>query len=540
MVSSPRIKKIARLLLLFAVFFIGLFSYPLAVLGLDFSYMPGDLGDARFINYVLEHGYQFILGNRDSFYDAPFFFPAKNVLAMSDNMLGHLPIYSFFRLLHFSREEALQGWWLSLFALNYFISFICFYKYSKNFLGALLVAYLFSFSILNLVQLNYLQINAKFLLPLLFLFYMKWLETKQSKFLNFFLLVFFTQLVFSIYYSVFMIVFIVVLSITHILTTKSIKPFKNLFVQFKTYAYTFLILLVVVAASIFYLLPYLKSADETGVRNYESIQSNIPEFQTYMSAHPASRWTDTIGLGDKYFPHNYWLHEYFPGIFYYLTLLSIVLLLIIKPKLILSYHLKLMTISFLLLFFISLKWSNNFSPLKYFYDIQFFAPIAFVSRIIFMLDVLFLFIMVQVLSKLFFTTNNYLKGSLYIACFAFIFFDNQLSNSDAIVRIPKQNILNRYKQLEKIIGNKDLKDKKAVAIVYEDSLKIKFNFILDAMLISQTYNLNCINGYSSNAPKYANKFWTKPTRTELNNWCKINSLDSSRVLVIDCPFLELN
>jgi hypothetical protein len=539
MTFSPRIKQIVGLLILFTVFFIGLLSYPLTVLGLDFSYMPGDLGDARFINYVLENGYQFILGNRNSFYDAPFFFPAKNVLAMSDNMVGHLPIYSFFRLLHFSREDALQGWWLTLFTLNYFISFTCFYKLSKNFMGALLVAYLFSFSILNLVQLNYLQINAKFLLPVLFLFYMKWLETKQSKLLSFFLLVFFAQVLLSIYYAIFMIVFILVLSMIHILITKSFKPFKDIFVQFRTYRFTSLILLAVVAASIFYLSHYMKAANETGVRNYENIQGSIPEFQTYFSAHPASRWSDNIGLGDKHFPNNYWLHEYFPGVFYYLILLAMLLLLIMKPKLILNYRLKLVSITFLILFFISLKWPNNFSPLKYLYDIQFFAPIAFVSRIIFVLDVLVLFMALHLLSRLFSKTNNYLRNGLYLACFAFIFFDNQLVNTDAITRISKYEILDRYKQLEKIIEKKDLKNKKALAIVYEDIHKSEFNFILDAMLISQNHNLNCINGYSSNAPKYADKFWTTPTRKELNNWCRINSLDSAQVLIIDGPFLEL-
>jgi hypothetical protein len=539
MVFSPRIKKIVGLLILVTVFFIGLLSYPLTVLGLNFSYMPGDLGDARFINYVLENGYQFILGNRDSFYDAPFFFPAKNVLAMSDNMVGHLPVYSFFRILHFTREEALQLWWLSLFALNYFISFTCFYTYSKKFLAAILVAYLFSFSILNLVQLNYLQVNAKFLLPLLFLFYMKWLETRQSKFLNFFLLVFFIQVLLSIYYAIFMIVFIVVLSITHLLIAKSLSPFKDLFTHFKTQGFTFLILLIVMVASILYLSPYMKSADESGIRTYESIQSGVPEFQTYFSAHPASRWSDVIGLGDKHFPNLYWLHEYFPGMFYYLILLAVVLLLIIKPKLILGYNLKLVLITFSILFFISLKWPNNFSPLKYLYDIQFFAPISFVSRIIFVYDVLFLFMMLNLFARLFSTKNNYLRNGLFIACCIFIFFDNQLVNTDAISRISKYEILNRYKQLKKIINGRDLKNKKAIAIVYEDSRYSEFNFILDAMLISQTYNLNCINGYSSNAPKYADKFWTTPTRKELNNWCRINNLDSAQVLVIDGPFLEL-
>jgi hypothetical protein len=59
-------------LLLLVCFGIGFYNFPLSLVKTNFSYMPGDLGDARFINFVLEHGYQYLIGNQPSFYDATF------------------------------------------------------------------------------------------------------------------------------------------------------------------------------------------------------------------------------------------------------------------------------------------------------------------------------------------------------------------------------------------------------------------------------------------------------------------------------------
>jgi hypothetical protein len=79
----------------------------------------GDLGDSRFNMYVLEDGYRWLTGLDKSFWSAPFFYPAPNVIAYSDNHLGSLLFYSAFRLLGQGRETAFQLWVVTIFTLNY-------------------------------------------------------------------------------------------------------------------------------------------------------------------------------------------------------------------------------------------------------------------------------------------------------------------------------------------------------------------------------------------------------------------------------------
>ena len=66
-------------------------------MGYDFSRVPGDLGDARFNNYVLEHFYQWISGTVQGYWNAAFFYPYSGTMAFSDTLLGSAPLYALFR-----------------------------------------------------------------------------------------------------------------------------------------------------------------------------------------------------------------------------------------------------------------------------------------------------------------------------------------------------------------------------------------------------------------------------------------------------------
>lgn len=86
-----------------------------------FAFTQSDLGDTRFVNYLLEHSWRWLTrwpGHRD-FWDAPFFYPAKNVLAYSEVMLGAAPFYWPFRLLGIAPDTAFQLWVLTLGVLNF-------------------------------------------------------------------------------------------------------------------------------------------------------------------------------------------------------------------------------------------------------------------------------------------------------------------------------------------------------------------------------------------------------------------------------------
>jgi hypothetical protein len=65
-----------------------------------FTQMQADPIDSRFNNYILEHTHRCITPGPyvGTLWSPAFFYPAKNVLAYSDNLLGSAPIYWLFRL----------------------------------------------------------------------------------------------------------------------------------------------------------------------------------------------------------------------------------------------------------------------------------------------------------------------------------------------------------------------------------------------------------------------------------------------------------
>ena len=144
---------------------------PLGLFGPDRALIPGDLGDARFNNYILEHFHRFITGRTAAYWDAPFMYPWKNVIALSDNLLGTAPVYSAFRSMGLSREGAYQAWILAMFALNYWCCTIALRKWGGNWVLAACAGFIFAFGIHNIGQINNLQTLPKFVAPLTLLFF---------------------------------------------------------------------------------------------------------------------------------------------------------------------------------------------------------------------------------------------------------------------------------------------------------------------------------------------------------------------------------
>ncbi len=83
---------------------------------------PGDLGDGRFNQLVLEHGYQSLRGVYTWSSPAQFF-PATDTLGYSDTHAGTLPIYAALRFLGYSMDHAWQGWFVLVAALNALAAF---------------------------------------------------------------------------------------------------------------------------------------------------------------------------------------------------------------------------------------------------------------------------------------------------------------------------------------------------------------------------------------------------------------------------------
>src|SRR5579871_2971771 len=144
---------------------LGLALVPLRAMGWNLHRIPGDLVDARFNNYVLEHGHHWLTGRERSFWDAPFFLPEPNVIAYSDCHLGTLPLYALFRFAGADRETAFQLWALAQFALNYLCCAWVLRRFGFGRVAATAGAYVFAFGMPVVGQINHLQLAPRFLVP---------------------------------------------------------------------------------------------------------------------------------------------------------------------------------------------------------------------------------------------------------------------------------------------------------------------------------------------------------------------------------------
>jgi hypothetical protein len=86
-----------------------------------FARIQNDLGDSRFVNYLFEHSWLWLLRNphHARFWDPQFFYPAPNVGAYAESMLGSAPFYWSWRAMGFAADTSFQLWLLLVSALNF-------------------------------------------------------------------------------------------------------------------------------------------------------------------------------------------------------------------------------------------------------------------------------------------------------------------------------------------------------------------------------------------------------------------------------------
>src|SRR5512133_579316 len=148
------------------IFFFSLWLIVIRPLGPNLTRMPGDLGDARFNSYTLEHDYRRITGDDSSLWNAPFFYPYSQTLTFSENHFGSMLFYAIFRGLGLDREPAFQAWYLLSFLLNYGAAVFVLHKLKLNPLAIGLGAFFFTFGLPVLGQENHVQLIYRFCIPL--------------------------------------------------------------------------------------------------------------------------------------------------------------------------------------------------------------------------------------------------------------------------------------------------------------------------------------------------------------------------------------
>ncbi len=506
---------------------------PIAVFESNLSKMPGDLGDTRFNNYILEHGHKYLTGKIDNYWDAPFLYPYKNVTALSDNLLGTLPIYSFFRGIGADRETAFQFWLLTLFTLNFIFCFIALNKWSANVILSSVGAYIFAFSIYNLGQLDHVQVFPKFIAPLVIYWFWKFISETKIKYFLFASL----GLIYQFYcgmYLAFMLTYVLLFFGIAYFGIYGRQSWHNKFWNKRSIAY----LSSIVILSVFLLLPlirpYLEVAGSMGMRKFDAAINSIPTFRSYFFSSDASsvwRFLSNHAIGKI---SEWWGHRLFFGATLWLGLIVGVYLVISKRA---SFESRKYIYFLLSAVFLAVIFCLNFNGVtlyKFIFLLPGFSSMRAIDRIINLEVLLFIILFVFSFAKL---QEVFPRVKYFIFVLPVLVVVDNLFDANKVKRFDKQMSQQRIADVKNRI--KDQYDSKYTAIAYMPFLTHVENesdgylhtvaIQLDAMTAAQELNVPCVNSYTGFDPGNYLNFFFDPRDKTLDEWCEFNQYKSSQI-----------
>ncbi len=505
-----------------------LYYFGLNITGIDLSYFPGDNGDARFNNYILEHAYIYCFRGGEHFWNAPFMFPEKNVITYSDNLLGIAPFYIAFRVLCFDREMSFQLLFLFLICLNYLSSFLLLNYVFKKFLPAILGAIVYSTSIALQSQIGHLQTMPRFALPIVILMAMKFVQEPYK-------IKYFFMLALAFVYQIYCGIYLGLLSLMPIFlfVLFSVLYFnKNFIIVIKTKLWWLKILVSVTVNIIFLLIimiPYRDRADALGLNKYEDVVSTIPTILSHFFASKGSLlWVKLENVADDY--TYYWDFKIFAGGVATFSLIAFIVIiiykLIFKQKIEKNYLIFFYVIIFLFLFFLRFE---KLSAYKILYYLPGFGSMRALQRII-NIELLFFAFTTAFLFYFLSEKISEAKKIIFFLLLMFVLFIDNTIDVKHTLRVPKKNSQIKIQQIVERLKH----CKKDVIVSYEPDTLIypSHEYQIDAMLACQTLGLKCINAYTGYSPFGFDSYWREPNEITRTYWLRINKMEFTKCYVL--------
>lgn len=504
------------------VFFFGLWYFCFRILGFGMEYIPGDLGDSRFINYLLEHGYQWSIGNKPSFWNAGFMFPYADSVALSDNMLGTMPFYGFWRLFGVNQETSYQLWWVVICSLNYWSAYYVMKRWFKRWDLAIIAAWIFAFTIFNLGQLNYMQMMIRFMVPIVIYSGVRLVDTSSWKYFAIFALGIVYQFYGVIYTGFFLMYFSAILIGIYAIIQKKYWFFIPLF-QKKQLLYTTITVIVAFLTLGWLMLPYYEMSQVMGTRSYDEVKWYVPVILSYFFSHQSSYFWHILNENCQPDVPVWWIQYTFPGMIPLLALLLI-------PFLWIYWKIRRVQIS-------KLTWAISMAAFIIFvfyvrtYDGQTFYAFLFKlpgmdsMRVINRFMHVELFLIVVLLISL--LTRMPKKWSAIL--FLLVVLDNSFTQ-DNLIRRSKEQIVERRETTIHQIKKAIQPEHEAFAILNdkEDTYITQ----IDGMVASNYIDIPTVNGYSSGCPPEFAPFFHEAKNESLQSWLTSSKIDSSTVLII--------
>ena len=272
-------------------------------LGPNLAMIPGDLGDARLNNFLLEHFFRWVSGLDKSFWNANFYYPYPYTIAFSDNFLGSGFFYALFRWAGLDRETAFQGWYILGFVLNYASAAYVLSRFKFNPFGVAAGALFFSFGLPVLAQVTHVQLLYRFGIPLTC--FCLWQMFDKARLLSLVGVLFWTvwQFYLSIYTGVFLIflLFSMAVLLPFFKQEQSFAGLVNfwpgLFITMwkqstsRERLFTSLSILFLLFALAALLWPYYQVTKLYGfTRNWYEVSTMLPNWRSYITADQSLIW----------------------------------------------------------------------------------------------------------------------------------------------------------------------------------------------------------------------------------------------------------
>jgi hypothetical protein len=504
------------------IFLLGIWYFCIRILGYNLEYIPGDLGDSRFINYLLEHGYKWLTGNIHAFWNAGFMYPFKNTIALSDTMLGTMPVYAVWRFFGFGPESSYQLWWISICTLNYWVSYVVFKKWFNRYDIAIILAWIFAFTIYNIGQLNYMQMIIRFLVPLVFYSAFKMVLSPSIKYLAIYCFGIVFQFYCAMYTGFYLLYFSVLFILFYYVLSKHWKQLSYYFSKRKL-VYTIFVIILSLLGMLWLFIPYFRMAKIVGMTNYSSVMPNIPVWNSYLFPHESSvTWRFLFSFAKPDVP-VWWLQYLFTGLIPFLAMVISPFYLIYnwyrkKEK---PVFIKSVIITSIIIVLFHLRTKSGYSMYALLYHLPGMNSMRVVMR--FMNVELFLLLIIagQFLIKI--------QSKYFLLLMALVFVDI-LFKPELIPAKEKAELTERKERLLNEMAKFDLHKYKAVALI--DSSEKAYVTNIDMMWVAQSLGIKTINGYSSNCPHELVEFVKTNTEQGLDHWLVIQNIRRDEILLL--------
>ena len=481
-------------LLAFLLLFLGIFH---ALLEIKFGTNSfGDLRDGRFTNFVLEHFYRALIGEEQSFKNANFFYPAPNVIMLSDNhwFLGF--IYAFFRNLGFNSSKSFNFWIFCGFFANFISSYYVLRKFNFSKNSSAIGAYLFTFNQIIFFKIGHMQLNFKAFIPLTLLYSKQYLETLDFKYISYIILCIILQLLCSSYNGNFLALFVFIFFVIYLSKFKK-DDFHKIFLQKFSLKISIPILIFSIFLLILYALPYLETKD---IYNFEGPLSNGEYFtlNSLLTLGNSPFWNFITNYFSLKSLEIYGENQFFFGIGLWLAIFGLIINKNLHKNL--QYFDKILIKStlFILFFF----WLDKYIGTFYFLQLSIpsFFPLRASTRFFY---VIFFAIVYLATFSLNYLEKTNKKKLLYIIT-AIILGESLtcfIPNSNFS---EEENEIQEYKNLILQHGNKD-----SVFFFVIDTKNRPTNYIkneINIMIASRDLGAKTINGYSGQMPLYKKNY----------------------------------